>query len=182
MGKANSIRMDERNVYSLSGKAYARTPPRNRNHVRERRLPYVKRVGAGGRFYYYFTGPDRACLNRLPDVEDVAFDNAYLKQLAMLEGGSAPDYQAPVRSSVYFIGCSAAIKIGVTVKLEARLATLRSHSPLPLSLMASIEGGSTVEREYHRRFAAHRLHGEWFEPHPDILAEIARLTHPQEEG
>lgn len=32
------------------------------------------------------------------------------------------------------------------------------------------------ERAYHAMFKAHRLHGEWFEPHPDILAEIARLT------
>ena len=33
-----------------------------------------------------------------------------------------------------------------------------------------------VEKEYHPRFAEHRLHGEWFHPHPDILAEIDRLN------
>lgn len=30
---------------------------------------------------------------------------------------------------------------------------------------------------YHLRFAAHRHgKGEWFSPHPDILAEIERLN------
>lgn len=30
--------------------------------------------------------------------------------------------------------------------------------------------------------AAHRLHGEWFAPHPDILAEIDRLKSMQEQA
>lgn len=33
-----------------------------------------------------------------------------------------------------------------------------------------------AERDYHARFAAHRLRGEWFAPHPDILAEIEHLN------
>jgi len=38
---------------------------------------------------------------------------------------------------------------------------------------------AAFERAYHRQFAAHRLHGEWFAPHPDILAEIDRLKEAE---
>lgn len=82
----------------------------------------------------------------------------------------------PDRSDfVYFIGGDhGAIKIGRSVNVEVRLRTIQTHSPVPLRILATIEGGSR-ERLYHKIFAAHRLHGEWFAPHPDILAEIDRL-------
>lgn len=77
---------------------------------------------------------------------------------------------------VYFIGGDVgAIKIGLAGNAKRRLATIQAHSPIPVRLLAVIAGGREVEMSYHRRFAAHRLHGEWFEPHPDILAEIDRL-------
>ena len=83
----------------------------------------------------------------------------------------------PTFSTIYFIGPEGGpIKIGYTANLTARLRSLRLANALPISLLASVEGPTRLEREYHRRFAAHRLHGEWFAPHPDILAEIDRLT------
>jgi hypothetical protein len=33
-----------------------------------------------------------------------------------------------------------------------------------------------LEGCYHQHFADLRVEGEWFEPHPDIFAEIARLN------
>jgi hypothetical protein len=53
---------------------------------------------------------------------------------------------------------------------------MQMGSPVRLSILALTTGARDVERSYHERFAAHRLHGEWFAPHPDILAEIDRLT------
>ncbi len=48
-------------------------------------------------------------------------------------------------------------------------------SPIPLRILAKTEGSRTQERAYHARFAAIRLHGEWFERTPEIEAEIERL-------
>lgn len=174
----NGLRIDERYVYSFSGKPYARVPARDRNHHRDRRLPFIKRATAKGNFYHYFKAPGGVILGKLPNPTDPAFDNAYLKMLAIMEGERAPDYLHPVTSNVYFIGCEQAIKIGVAKCVNKRFATLQTHSPSKLEVLAVIEGGRKEEREYHARFAAHRLHGEWFAPHPDILAEITRLTTP----
>jgi hypothetical protein len=42
-------------------------------------------------------------------------------------------------------------------------------------------GGLHVELEYHQRFRAHHLRGEWFERCPEIEAEIERLnTSPKD--
>lgn len=84
--------------------------------------------------------------------------------------------QCPV---VYFVQAeNGRIKIGTTKYLDWRMKTLRGQSPLALELLCSASGGRREERAYHAQFAAHRLHGEWFEPHPDILAEIERLNSP----
>lgn len=80
---------------------------------------------------------------------------------------------------IYFIGGdTGAIKIGMAYDLIKRLADLQCGSPIRLSILASGPGGRKDEAFYHQRFAAHRLHGEWFERHPDILAEIERLSLP----
>lgn len=89
----------------------------------------------------------------------------------------------PKKHVVYFIQASCGpIKIGTTGDIEYRLAILRGQSPVQVELLATVPGKRVEEFEYHRRFAAHRLHGEWFEPHPDILAEIARLSTPTRAG
>lgn len=80
---------------------------------------------------------------------------------------------------VYFIGAGDGepVKIGRSNSLERRLSTIQSGNHRKMHVLAAIkaEDGRDVERAYHARFAAHRLHGEWFLPHPDILAEIERL-------
>ena len=81
---------------------------------------------------------------------------------------------------VYFIrAANGPIKIGIARDVLQRLAGLQTSNPNKLELLAHRLGDQSVEQEYHRRFAAHRLAGEWFEPHPDILEEATRLaTHP----
>ena len=56
------------------------------------------------------------------------------------------------------------VKIGFTTDLEQRLRNLQSASPYPLVLRATFPGTEADERKLHRRFAANRLHGEWFTP------------------
>ncbi len=82
-----------------------------------------------------------------------------------------------LRRSVYFIaGDSGPIKIGMASDIRRRLRELQRGSPVKLAVLAATEGGGLIECWYHQRFASHRLHGEWFERPPDILAEIDRLN------
>ena len=55
------------------------------------------------------------------------------------------------------------VKIGLTKHDPAtRLRTLQVGSPCVLGLVRVIEGGWRKEQELHKRYAAHRVHGEWF--------------------
>lgn len=82
----------------------------------------------------------------------------------------------PKQSYVYFIGADVGcVKIGEALDPDRRLRTLQSGSPVQLRILATTFGGPVLERDYHRKFAAHRLHGEWFTRCPEIEAEIARL-------
>jgi hypothetical protein len=83
------------------------------------------------------------------------------------------------RADLYIIQSAAGpIKIGISVNPRGRLKGLQTAHPWKLSLLCVIPGGCALEAQYHARFAEHRLHGEWFSPHPDILAEIDRLNSP----
>jgi hypothetical protein len=78
---------------------------------------------------------------------------------------------------LYFIRSEGGpIKIGVSYDPARRVRDLQTSNPHPLTLLCVLQGEGHRECDYHRRFAAHRLQGEWFSPHPDILAEIARLN------
>lgn len=83
---------------------------------------------------------------------------------------------AAQRGWVYFIQAQCgSIKIGRARNVRYRLDELQCANPHELNLLAvAVDGGR--EREYHRQFAEHRTRGEWFSPHPDILAEIDRLN------
>jgi Meiotically Up-regulated Gene 113 (MUG113) protein len=67
------------------------------------------------------------------------------------------------------------IKIGYAGDVAARVATFQPGSPVKLCILATQPGGQPLEAALHRRFAAHRLHGEWFAPCEDLLAYIAGL-------
>ncbi len=80
----------------------------------------------------------------------------------------------------YFIGGETGpVKIGFTDNLERRLKALQAASPVMLSVLATTGGGIFAELAYHERFADDRLHGEWFNRSPSILAEIDILNHTQ---
>ena len=80
--------------------------------------------------------------------------------------------------TIYFFGCESSreIKIGITSgRVEKRLATLQTARGHKISLLATLPGTTKLERALHDRFSQHRLKGEWFMPHPDILAFIAQI-------
>ena len=83
----------------------------------------------------------------------------------------------PRKPVVYFVQAeNGLIKIGSTNYIEDRMKSLSSQSPLGLTLLATVRGDRAKEFAYHLRFAAHRLHGEWFQRCPEIEAEIERLN------
>ncbi len=69
------------------------------------------------------------------------------------------------RSSVYFIQAgddNGPVKIGYTVDIDRRLASVQCGSPVKLRLLYTEPGTRSTESALHRRFKADRLHGEWF--------------------
>jgi len=61
------------------------------------------------------------------------------------------------------------IKIGVAADPVGRLASIQLMSPMTLRILGLIRGaGQPEERRLHKRFAAHRSHGEWFRPAVEI--------------
>ena len=69
-----------------------------------------------------------------------------------------------------------AIKIGCSKLPRRRLAAMQIWSPEKLEIVAAVPGTFADETRLHRQFAAHRLHGEWFEAAPPVLAAMARAS------
>lgn len=82
---------------------------------------------------------------------------------------------------IYFIqeGDDGPVKIGSTTKtVERRLSALQGSNPRELRLLAAVQTGVALEREFHEVFAEHRIRGEWFHPHEDIL-DMARIIREE---
>lgn len=67
-------------------------------------------------------------------------------------------------------GENGACKIGLARDVLKRVAYLQINQPATLRLLHAFDGGRAAETELHRRFAAHRQKGEWFDAAPEILA------------
>lgn len=88
------------------------------------------------------------------------------------------------KASVYLIGDRAAgvYKIGVAINPKQRLKQLKSGSSYKLSVIAAglQFDAFNLEKQLHREFNAHRLHGEWFALSDEQVADIVyRLEHPR---
>jgi len=65
-----------------------------------------------------------------------------------------------------------AIKIGVSINPDKRVAAINAHSPCPCRLVAIWPGGHEDERQLHQRFGAYRSHCEWFFPTVEIVTFV----------
>jgi hypothetical protein len=99
-------------------------------------------------------------------------DSPRLPDVRNLPRGGLRDIR---RARVYFIEGAGLVKIGVATDVGARFRGLCNSCPVPLTLLGHCAGTLDDEAEWHRRFAHLRRHGEWFEPAPELLAEIDRL-------
>lgn len=77
---------------------------------------------------------------------------------------------------VYFVrsGVGGPIKIGRSHRPYERLAAMQATSGEGLHLLGMVAGGAELERALHERFAADRLHGEWFAATPALLRHIRK--------
>lgn len=66
------------------------------------------------------------------------------------------------------------VKIGIARDVPSRMAALQTGSPDTLTLIGAISTNApcSLEKTLHMRFAAHRRHGEWFEPAEELLAYL----------
>lgn len=72
---------------------------------------------------------------------------------------------------VYFVRgeTSDLIKIGTTTAFRNRMNSLRTPHTGEITVLAHMPGGREDEQWIHKQLAEHRVHGEWFRPHPDVL-------------
>jgi hypothetical protein len=79
--------------------------------------------------------------------------------------------------SVYFIqsGHDGPIKIGTAADPHRRLCQLQTGHHEPLKIIAVADGDQKEERKLHERFAASRVHGEWFRASADVVAYIRNV-------
>jgi hypothetical protein len=78
---------------------------------------------------------------------------------------------------LYFIQAEAGgpIKIGYTGWPEKRLVTLQVAHAEKLVILAKTKTSKENERQIHEHFAGSRIRGEWYEPTPELLANIAEV-------
>ena len=80
---------------------------------------------------------------------------------------------------VYFITDGMGhVKIGYTGDVAARLRELQACNAFTLRILGVLSGGHEAEGILHKRFAAHRVRGEWFRLNSEILEFIANIPKP----
>lgn len=79
---------------------------------------------------------------------------------------------------IYFLACAAtgSVKIGYTRGAVAdRIDDILPCSPLPLELVATVEGSARLEAALHAEFDALRLHNEWFRLEGELRVLVRRI-------
>ena len=76
--------------------------------------------------------------------------------------------------SIYVIGTLGLpiVKIGVSNDPQLRLRQIRTMSPVPVMLRWTGPGDVRLEQLLHKRFAAYRSHGEWFNLPKDAVQSV----------
>jgi hypothetical protein len=80
---------------------------------------------------------------------------------------------------LYFAKRGERIKIGHSTAPTKRLTDLANSAGAPFDAVVITTGGVRKEQAYHQRFAADRLHGEWFSFTDVIAREMAKLSNDE---
>jgi hypothetical protein len=97
-----------------------------------------------------------------------------MREMARKTIAAVPKALRNRRSVVYFIrqGDDGPVKVGTSHDLQLRLQQLQGANPHPLKILVAVPGDEKREVEIHFALAKHRLHGEWFAAHPEVLEFI----------
>jgi Meiotically up-regulated gene 113 len=89
-----------------------------------------------------------------------------------------PDSTSSSLSLVYFVEAVGLdlIKIGHSRDIGKRMRRLSTGCPAPMRLLGTMPGGEKIERHYHERLAAFRVHGEWFRKAPEVASLLAGIN------
>jgi hypothetical protein len=133
----------------------------------------------GGKFYH---GPHSMVAPHLPVGSPEREELFRELRRTFVEDWEAAEeaWRAEQRASfgdLYFVRAGWAIKIGRTTNFKSRLRFIQAHTHEKVECLALIEGEGWREKALHKRFAKHRLRGEWFERCPEIEAKIERLSN-----
>jgi hypothetical protein len=82
------------------------------------------------------------------------------------------------QSYVYFmrpVGAVGPVKIGCSTGPIARLAHYQAWSPVPLEVVAVLQGSFALEWAFHAKFAHLHLHHEWFAEDPELIATMEAI-------
>jgi len=84
---------------------------------------------------------------------------------ATRKGSTSTQSKAIVKGVVYLLRAGAFFKIGKSIDLDKRLGQIKLQLPYPVEVVHVIQAAHPLEAEaqWHRRFAALRRNGEWFE-------------------
>lgn len=80
-------------------------------------------------------------------------------------------------SVVYFVQSSKGVKIGYSGQVQTRITALRCQHK-DLKVLGYISGSYSTEVRVQQLFWQHRIAGDWFRPHDDLLKWISRYTVP----
>lgn len=167
-------------VYDATGKKHNLLQSRYPEQPLMDRLPYLKRAMAKGKAYFYFKGEGERLIP-LPNINEKEFAWEYQVLLAERFGRERPAVRQKGRSWVYFIGAqSGPIKIGHSQSPEKRIFEMQCGNPDKLFLYGKFRGGQPLEQRLHRKLAAHRVRGEWFERCAQVFDALKALAdHPE---
>lgn len=117
--------------------------------------------------YYYRSGKGPRIRLPDPNVDAVAFNQAYLAASKGVALPVAPKLKALANEDpgrigyIYFLRSGDMVKIGFAANVKSRLAALRTAAPNS-ELLLTIPGTQATERFLHAHFHAYRCYGEWF--------------------
>lgn len=81
------------------------------------------------------------------------------------------------KTMIYFVEAIGTnrVKIGLSINIESRIATLQTGCPVKLAILHAECGGKQRENQLHHQFAADWCHGEWF-VFSDAIREYVSVT------
>lgn len=80
--------------------------------------------------------------------------------------------------AIYFVQAEATsdVKIGFSTNIQKRIKALVTGSSSGLVLLGAMPGTVFDEKALHKRFSQHRLQGEWFRNHPEVMGYINEIV------